>query len=488
MDEDLGQKLRAVEGDRPSPEFVATLRRRVLAEATTPPSADAIEPITEFDVDAQPHVHAESRTRWPRAAVTMAAAAAVVAALAFGGIRWLTTSEPTPETNVATITTDPDPTSRDEAAVFVPDATRLGDRAFAEEGTYRVDALGTPFSFRVDDPLFVLPYSDGATVFEHQSSSGPDDRDLVMMRLSALADPNRLREPFARLDDGWPPDDLDGWLDALPDGLVVAGPEEVMLGGLAATRLDLAPDENSCEPQPDWCVGFGTNRLTYSKSLKAGAIYRIWVVDQRDEEPLAVIAGIEGPDDRSWFDTVEDLMATLAFGAIAPNPITTAPPGRTELPLLGGIGIELSQETVVSQVLEGFGRIPHGTLSADTTFVTNPRRADGDILATSEEFLALLRERGSTVTELDATTVGGIDAQVVDVVGDDLYFPAILRTPDDLDGWFPPIRGRLWLIDHPDRGLLMIEARSSDTDEATFTSVLAATEQMIGSLAFVERR
>ncbi len=368
----------------------------------------------------------------------MVAAAVVVVAVTFGGVRWFATSDRIAETNVATETIDR-PTPPDDAASFASDAARLSeDFAFVEEGTYRVDTLGTPFSFRTEGPLFVRPYSDGVIVFSHPTSSGSDDRDLALMRLSALSDATRLDEPFDGLDDGWAPDDIDGWLDALPDGVAVSGRTATTLGGLDATRFDLAVGEASCEPNEEWCVGFGTNRLTYSKSLKAGATYRIWFVEQGDEEPLAVIAGIEGPADSGWFDTVEDIASSLGFGSIAPNPIASVPAGQAELPLLGGIRIELREETVVSQVLEGFGRVPLGTQLADTTFISNPRLPGGEILGTSDELVALVRERGSAMAELASTTVGGIDARVFEVVGDNLYRPAVLRTADDLAGWFPP--------------------------------------------------
>ncbi len=53
-------------------------------------------------------------------------------------------------------------------------------------------------------------------------------------------------------------------------------------------------------------------------------------------------------------------------------------------------------------------------------------------------------------------------------------------------GWNPPPWGRMWLVEHPERCLLMITAETFRDVDDVFPLVLAQTEPIIGSLEFVE--
>jgi hypothetical protein len=59
-------------------------------------------------------------------------------------------------------------------------------------------------------------------------SEGPGDRDMVLVRLSALVDSETRRAD-------WPADDFAGWLDNLPDGVATSDRES--RSSVASTQL-----------------------------------------------------------------------------------------------------------------------------------------------------------------------------------------------------------------------------------------------------------
>lgn len=159
-------------------------------------------------------------------------------------------------------------------------------------------------------------------------SEGPGDRDMVFVRLSALVDSETRRAD-------WPADDFAGWLDNLPDGVATSDREVAVLGGLDATRVDLGSSGDSTSR-----VRFGTTGST-SHFLNAGSKYRIWVVEQDGEAPLAVIVAIVDELHSGWFDVADELLSTIEFGDIAPNPASwgsrrgnSSDPGALRAPLL----------------------------------------------------------------------------------------------------------------------------------------------------------
>ncbi len=383
----------------------------------------------------------------------------------------------------APATTDAAPV---EPATFTADATLLRQEfSPVEPGTYRVDTLGTPFSFTTSEGRFVQPNSAAVFVLSHSANNGPGDRDIVSMRLSALWNPAQPSMHPDEFDGGWPADDFDGWIDNLSDGVTASNREATTLGGLDAVRVDLEADRASCSPDPEFCAILGTNHLNSIKVLQAGVKYRVWVVDQDGEDPLAIVVGILNESSLDWFDTADEILATLAFGDVGPNPISSTPAGTAELPLLGGMRVELLAETVVVQGFPSFGFIPLDDEPADTEFVTNPRDLDGNALETADDLVGVLIDGGTNVTEVDSTLVGGIEARVFEVSGSGRA-PLLFRNAEDARGWFAPPLGQLWLLEHPERGLLMINAESFDGDETVLQQVVEYAEQILGSLEFID--
>jgi hypothetical protein len=243
-----------------------------------------------------------------------------------------TTPEESTTTTVTTTTTEPTTTTvaaadtEDEAspATLDPDATPLTTQFEPlENGVYRVDTLGTPFTFEASDSLFVLPNNATFFVVGDPDSQGPDDRDVVFLRVSDLSDPT---QPASEPEDqqAWPANDIDGWLDAVVDDVVISNRTETTVGERSAVQFDMQlSDDAQCGE--NFCVGFFTNRRVHSKSLEPGAMYRIWWIDQGAESPIAISAGIRTDSQLGWFDTADSIVGSVAFGDTSPNPI--APEG-----------------------------------------------------------------------------------------------------------------------------------------------------------------
>lgn len=379
----------------------------------------------------------------------------------------------------------PETTTALAPAVFEQDVPVLIDRSVPlSPDTYRVDTIGTPFSFAVDEPMFVQWNDHGWFVITHPGSRGPDDRDVVFIRATSLADPT---DPTVLPDsaaDGWPATDYSGWLDNLSSDVVVTNRRETTLGGLEATRVDIELGQIDCDDAGDACMMLSTNHFFDGKYLVPGSSYRVWFVEQDGLDVLVVVVGISSEADREWFDAADRLLSTLAFGEVQANPAAPADAGSIELPFLGGIRTELPSPAMVFD--EAIGTV---SLSpdepAETFFLTNPLDLAGDSLSTADDLVVALQASGTEVIELDPVSVDSIDARVFDIGSG--ASPDVLKIRADArTGWAGPPRGRIWLIEHPDRGLLMVSSEAFGNVDTVFPIVVAHTESMIESLEFVE--
>ena len=255
----------------------------------------------------------ETTTPPPRWRPALVAAAAFVGVIAIGAVLWLAATRDTaPPADQTTSTTEPQTTTTattDGAVGPEPITTRFGSLG---AGTRSLDTLGTPIVFTVENPVFVVQEnSSGYFVMSAANSEGPDDRDMVMIRLAALSDPTAPNASVADQGEGWPADDFDGWLDNLTNGIVVTNREATTLGGFPATRVDLELGDIECLPGNSNCVLFD---LTQRKPLNPGSTYRIWVVDEGLDSPIAVILGSSGDaSDESWRSAFEDVLSTMEF-------------------------------------------------------------------------------------------------------------------------------------------------------------------------------
>lgn len=375
-------------------------------------------------------------------------------------------------------------------AGFVGDADVLDLRSGpVEVGSHRVDSLGTPLSLTVGEEHWVQVNGGGMFVLTHPRSNGPDDRDIVFLRLPMLTDPDVLVDSLDILTAGddlaaWPSTDFAGWLDAVPDEIVVTDRAETTLGGLDATFAQLEIVDPDCGRSAP-CAMFGINHDSFrSKALTVGSVYRIWMIDQPAEDPLAVIVGASREPYEEWFEAADTVLATVAFGEVGANPVSLAE-GTAELEALGGIRVSFDQPMVVDRAAADFATVKVANAPHGMEMLTNPVAVDGTDLPTVNDLIGALDAAGVSTTEVESVTVGGEDARVFDI-GSPSGSPALRRSAVSSAEWFAPPRARLWVIEHPDRGLLMITAEAYVQPDEFFEPALEAAAPVLASLEFVE--
>lgn len=381
-----------------------------------------------------------------------------------------------------------DDSRRDPSTPFAEDVTYEADATpFVvpsgplEAGTYRTGSLGTPVSFTNEEALMVQHNIEGLLVLTDIASRAPDDRDLVFMRVKALSDPTEPNAPFEE-QDLWPADDLLGWLESVDEAVVASEPVETTVNGLDAITVDLELAEGvECGFLPGECVGFVIYDRFGGKSLNVGAQYRIWLVEQGEEAPLLILAGISRPEDASWFPRADAVLDTIAFGDVSPHPVQPLDFGSNQLVALGGIDVDLAAD--LAELIEG----PYGLALYDRyngrgfSFVMLPRQPgvlflaeevyslDGTRLSTPDEVVQILIDADNEVTELDPITIDGAATRVFAQRSTNVWDIPFAYSPLDIGeqrlGWDTPASSTIWLIEHPDRGLMLMSANVWEDDE-----------------------
>ena len=379
------------------------------------------------------------------------------------------------QTSVAAAPTEP--------AVWNDDAAYLGYQYDSiVPGSYRIESAGTPFTLSVGDNFFVQPNSYSQFVLTHSESQGPDDRDIDVRRFTHLADPTDLSEPLDATGSSWPADDFEGWLDNLSGQVVLTDRQATTIGGLDAIHVELQLADVECHLE--WgCVQFGSNHFVTGRALNMGATYRIWMIDQDQQDPLYVIVAVSRDEDVAWFETANQVLATLAFGEPGKNPIEPLSAGANELEFLGGISVDLP--TDLNAVYD-----PAGRLAADgqytTEFLLNPRTFEGEVIENADTLVAHLETTSVAVTEIEPTVIDGLEARVFDIGIPGNPSPTLMFFDDASAGWAAPPRARLWVVEHPDRGLLVVTAEAFWEPDDIFPIVLDQTESIVESLEFID--
>ena len=200
MADDLELTLRSIEGEGPSPDFVASLRERVLAEAAAPRATTGDDIVVT--VEPQPPEQEErlmTKTRWMLASAAAAVILVIVGIVAVtSGDDTVRTDEPTTvptsQAPAATTqaTTTPATTVAENAGPF-GDATELPSGFTGlEPGAHWTDTLGVPFAFEIDQSLFLQENRATSIALSSPASRDPGDKDMVFRPLSVLWDPGRL--------------------------------------------------------------------------------------------------------------------------------------------------------------------------------------------------------------------------------------------------------------------------------------------------------
>lgn len=217
MADDLELMMRSIEGEAPSPDFVATLRQRIVAEAEAITSAidDGDQPVVEIDLRPQAEERTMTTTRWMLAGLAAAAIALIVGFMALsgdgddGGLELDTVDTPT------TLPADSDGSEIDAAALAA-----IGERlvtALDERDTDTVaqliadDAVSINMfdAFTKSDVLALLPWMDATGMrLESPQCEGtePDQVEctpIQSMRWATAAGGGRLPGTmFLKVEDG----------------------------------------------------------------------------------------------------------------------------------------------------------------------------------------------------------------------------------------------------------------------------------------------
>lgn len=406
-----------------------------------------------------------------------------------------TTSEAPAPTTDAPVEEEPDGTDVDP--VFEQGAAVI-EQSFGpiNPGTHRVDAVGTPFSVTTTGQA--VGGSPGGAIFviADPGSQGPGDRGIEFVRVSHFTPPSDPAAPLGDADDGWPADDIDGWLDSVVDGIEISNRENVTVGGLEAVRFDVQVAEGF-ECGTDHCAALSSNSGATPFVLAPETSHRVWVVGQGDEAPLLINVAAFNADRIDWFNTAEEILKTLAFGPIEPNPIgdggpwtqgfnSDVPAGTVELPALGGIRFELANDRFIVQRSSEEWHWITTDAPADTGLFIIDRDIEGNPISTIDELIAAVTSGSTAATEIEPATLGGFDARVFDIEkpASTPDAPLLLPAGADENGWRAPLAGRIWASE-TDRGLVMITASAFELASDLEVS-LGQSELLVSTLEFIE--
>ena len=387
-----------------------------------------------------------------------------------------TTDPPDTAPSTDAPTTEPPATAEPEVdeppATASPSDVPLLDYEFqpVPAGQYRVETLGAPFLIDIPEGWFVQPNAAGFFVITDPESMGPGDRDLVMMRVSNLADPTAPQAPVDEQVGDWPLDDIAGWLDALIPGVADGEPVDTTIGGLDAVQFDVAvTDEVECGA--DFCVGFAINREVSGLAFNPGTGHRVWWIDGGEESPIAIDIGDGG--DPAFTERAQAVLDTVTFESVGPNPVPSegnlweagiaseVPAGTVSLPVGPGVTFETSEPHFIRQDEFKANVFVDAPGEADIFF---PDEAfDGEPLATVDDAIASFeRDPVITATVVGTRDVSGYEATQVDIASStdfsgDRPPPNLQRSAPSSSDWIAAPDGTLWIMETPD-GLAMITA------------------------------
>ena len=326
----------ALGGDEPTPAFVDALGERLDAELSG--GTDGFGEIIDLglvDLAATQREERSMRKIWIAGLGSVAAAALIVAvilAAAWGqggddsnstdvvGVDDSTPQQSTtlPSTTLPSTTTSLAEATTTETVPEVEGPTRLVDEEVTvRAGMYRVDTLGTPFTFTLATTWAVQPNRDGRFVLSDPRATGPGQDDLVFLRATQLIDPTNPRAPADQRGEGWPVNDMTGWIEAVIPEIAVAETTEVTVSGFEAIRFDVTLSDD-LECLTGSCIEFATNTKA-DAYFGPDISYRVWWISQGEFDPIVVVAAALRPDE--FLPRVDELMAGLSIGEPLPNPV-----------------------------------------------------------------------------------------------------------------------------------------------------------------------
>jgi hypothetical protein len=485
MTEDLERLMQAAQGQPPTDEFRARLRTRFLAAAdgrTAPATDDAngeVLDLTNAEVDFElrsPEAGEVTtlRHRRSRRLQLLAVAAAVVIPLL--GV-WVVSLD---SDDSEELVTSVGPT----ATVEPPDARALPlttSNMVLDAGTYRVDTLGTAFTFDVDETAAVDVNENGVvSISDDYASRNPAVGTITFWRTPLLPDPaSTPLDPTT----GWPASDVEGWVGVLGEAVSASEPLETTLGDAEAISVAL---EFPCRETS--CTADDATAKWAAPVFTSGSRYEMFVVDQGREDPIVVIVGMDR-DDEAWQSTADALLSSLEFEPTEPNPVRIGAAGTVDLDAFGGISIEIDDGATVAEPYDGFARLIPPDLEGDVEFITRPLDTDGVEVTSVARLLQLLDDEAVVRTEVDGLDIDGVDGQTFEVNSGGTPNVVLKLREADLTrsefGWESPHLGHLWMYEHPDRGLLIVSSEAFG-DQSAAAPLRRWTEELLRTLEFGE--
>ncbi len=279
-------------------------------------------------------------------------------------------------TEEETDTTTEDTDSEEQASSDEP-AAELPAEGPAGPGVYATDVLGTPVTLDLDQEWLVAATSPGAMVLTDPDAASPEAEVILVMRVDSFAGPDEVAAEPTGVSFSGDPNDIDAWIDAT-DEILVEASESRSVGDATAQFRDFKLDETGsgglpggCGPGPDdrcfFAAATRTEVLPYF-IVRTGEHYRMWLIDQGDEDPILVSAHAQA-DDPGWLDDrAEPFVAGITLGDPAPHPVapiegnaweagapSVVPAGEATFPAMGGVTLTLPEEQFVLQGRECLG-------------------------------------------------------------------------------------------------------------------------------------
>lgn len=471
MNDELQRMMDLTEGEGPSAEFRARLRAQIVGESERPDAnSDVDVELVELGGGSVTSQASGRRRLLLRVAAVAAAAATAV---------WAAVAIDTDSTGDRVADAD-----RSDTGVVTerldPDAVRLsGDNVLLDPGTYRTDALGTAFTFDLAQPAGLETNRNAVVGLSAFTSVRADDRTLTLRRSATLPSPDA---PTSRASDDatWPASDLAGWVDALGPAATAGEISQTTIGGFDASFVELTFDCTSTACRHD-------DEPTYRVTFTGGSTYHLWIVDQADHDPIVIVAAIDDDTNLQWLDDVAaDVVASLDFDVAAPSPLRFAAAGATGLEAFDGVNVRLPSAAAIIEGFPGHARFEPASIDGAVELLTRPLNVEGRPVTTTEAFLELLEIEAVQIDERTPVSIGGAPSRVFTVNAGGFVNIVLKPRPDDLlrreFGWATPALATLWVIEHPERGLLLVTTRPGSPDAVAPIEAWAA--ELVASLAF----
>ncbi len=259
-----------------------------------------------------------------------------------------------------------DETDSDDSTAELPLAGVVGP------GVYTTDLIGTPVTLDLDRDWEVASTSPGVFVMEDPERSSPEAEVILVMRVDSFAGSDNVDALPNGPSYTGDPNDIDAWVDATGGGVIVEASDNRTISDASAEVRDLKLDESGSGGLPDGCGPGPDDRCFFVAAtrtetvpffiVRTGEYYRMWLIDQGDEEPILVSAHAPA-DDPEWLDDrAEALVAGLTLGDPAPHPVapiegnaweaghpSVVPAGEATFPAMGGVTMTLPEEHFVIQ-------------------------------------------------------------------------------------------------------------------------------------------